>query len=250
MIGIVGGVGPYAGLDLATKVFDQTIANNDQSHLPLALLSIPHAIQDRTAFLAGQTDINPGYAIAEIIGKLEAMGATVVGIPCNSAHAPRIFDVIRAQLAAMGSRTRLLNMIEEVANYLAAHHPDIQRVGLLCTTGTAQSGVYPETLASLGLDVFAPEADLQDLVQAAIYDPAAGIKAQSFPVTEWARDRLLHVANALRERGAMAVVLGCTEIPLAIPEARVADLPAIDATLILARALVREVAPDKLRPLT
>ena len=42
LIGIVGGVGPYAGLDLAAKVFAQTRARRDQEHLPLALLSLPH----------------------------------------------------------------------------------------------------------------------------------------------------------------------------------------------------------------
>ena len=41
MIGIVGGVGPYAGLDLAKNIFDNTLAETDQQHLPLVMLSLP-----------------------------------------------------------------------------------------------------------------------------------------------------------------------------------------------------------------
>ena len=46
LIGIVGGVGPYAGLDLCRKIFEQTDAHRDQEHLPIALLSIPQKIKD------------------------------------------------------------------------------------------------------------------------------------------------------------------------------------------------------------
>ena len=58
LIGIVGGVGPYAGLDLAEKIFDQTDARSDQEHLPVALLSILGEIEDRTAFILGNSKMS------------------------------------------------------------------------------------------------------------------------------------------------------------------------------------------------
>ena len=248
-IGIVGGVGPYAGLDLATKIFDQTIAAGDQDHLPVALLSLPSAIGDRTAFLTGQTTTNPGYAIAEVILKLEQIGARVVGIPCNTAHAPPIFGLVREQLEAAGSRVRLLNMIEEVAQFVRLRHPGIERIGVLCTTGTARSGVYPATLAAQGLQAVLPEEAVQEQVQSAIYDPGDGIKACSHPVTPAARVRLLDALAHLGDHGARAVILGCTEIPLAVPEPTIDGVALVDATWVLAHALIREAAPDKLKPL-
>ena len=60
MIGIVGGMGPYAGLDVARKIFDLTQAKKDQDHVPLTLISNPERIEDRTEFICGKTDINPG----------------------------------------------------------------------------------------------------------------------------------------------------------------------------------------------
>ena len=47
-IGIVGGVGPYAGLDLMKKIFDNTEARHDQGHLDVLLVNSPRLIDDRT----------------------------------------------------------------------------------------------------------------------------------------------------------------------------------------------------------
>ena len=54
--------------------------------------------------------------------------------------------------------------------------------------------------------------------------------------------------RALQQQGAEAVVLGCTEIPLAITERRIDDAVIIDPTLVLARALIRKANPAKLKP--
>ena len=98
MIGIVGGVGPYAGTDLLNKIFNNTLASTDQEHLDAMLLSMPSKIDDRTAYLMGEVKCNPGLAIANIILKLEKTGASVAGIPCNTAHAKTIFDTIVSEL--------------------------------------------------------------------------------------------------------------------------------------------------------
>jgi aspartate racemase len=50
MIGIVGGVGPLAGLDIFKKIIEETIATKDQDHIPVILSSQPQRIADRTAF--------------------------------------------------------------------------------------------------------------------------------------------------------------------------------------------------------
>ena len=70
MIGIVGGMGPHAGIDLVNKIFDLTKANKDQDHFPIAIQSTPHLISDRTDFLSGNSDVNPAIAIVEIINTL------------------------------------------------------------------------------------------------------------------------------------------------------------------------------------
>jgi len=249
MIGIVGGVGPYAGLDLARKILDQTEANTDQQHLPIALLSVPEQIADRTEFLLGLTEDNPAGAISRIILDLEKLGAGVAGIPCNTAHSPRIFDAIRRNLAEAGSRIKLVHMVDEVSRFVREHFPQIRHVGVLCTTGTHQTRVYPDCLRPHGFTVSLPDEQLQEqAVQRAIYDIDDGIKARPSPVTETARRLLAEAIEHLQAKGAEAIVLGCTEIPLAVTEKRIGQTAIVDANLVLARALIREVAPEKLKP--
>lgn len=73
-IGVLGGVGPYAGLDLMRKIFDQTEANCDQEHLSVIQYSLSEHIIDRTRFLLGETDENPGEAIGEIMVRMAKAG--------------------------------------------------------------------------------------------------------------------------------------------------------------------------------
>ena len=56
MIGIVGGVGPLAGLDVFKKIIEETVVQKDQEHLPVLLMSYPHLIVDRTEYLLGKVD--------------------------------------------------------------------------------------------------------------------------------------------------------------------------------------------------
>ena len=250
MIGVVGGVGPYAGLDLMRKICDQTLATTDQDHLPVVMLSLPAKIEDRTRFLLGETATNPAQALAEIVLALERAGATVVGIPCNTAHAPAIFGVLLDTLAGAGSTVQMVHMLDEVAAHLREQHPDVESVGVLSTTGTQRTGLYPSLLAPHGIAALAPPDDVQEgLVHPAIYDPDYGIKAQASPVSVRARRDLMAVAEGLIGRGAEAIILGCTELPIALPEPNIGTVPLIDPTLVLARALIREVAEHKLKPL-
>ncbi|MEZ4519791.1 MAG: amino acid racemase [Chloroflexota bacterium] len=249
IIGIVGGVGPYAGLDLQQKILEQTIAVRDQDHLPVIAVSWPDAIPDRTAYLLGETADNPAGPLLAQLALLSRMGATVAGIPCNTAHAAPIFDVVEAGVAQFERPLRLVHMIREVAAYLQKAYPDVQRVGVLSTTGTYRAQLYPGILEPLGFGVVAPGREMQEtLVHPAIYDPDYGIKANG-QATERSRADLLAVIAALQEKGAQAVVLGCTELPLAFPEREVAGLPLVDPTLVLARALIRVADAVRLQDL-
>ncbi len=249
IIGIVGGVGSYAGLDLVRKIFDQTIASIDQEHLSVALLSIPKEIEDRTLFLLGQTGVNPAYAIFRVIRKLEEIGASVIGIPCNTAHSPRIFDVIIEELKKANSCVKLINMISEVANFILENYPTVRNVGVLGTIGMYKTKVYSNIFEKAGINVILPDEVLQEIVHDATYNPVFGIKSQSNPVTDIAKEKLLEAIRFLQNGGAEAIILGCTEISLTVTDKKIGKTVIIDPTLILARALIREVNPDKLKPL-
>ncbi len=88
-----------------------------------------------------------------------------------------------------------------------------------------------------------------EFVHPTIYNREYGIKSQSNPVHPRAVENLMKGAASLKEKGAQALILGCTEIPLAIPQKEVDSLTTIDPTNILARALIKNFSSRKLKTL-
>lgn len=238
IIGIVGGIGSYAALDLIRKIYDNAGARTDQDHLPIAMLSLPHLIEDRTKFLLGESTHNPGPAIARVIDQLHQTGATIIGIPCNTAHAPKIFGVI---VSSITSKCKIIHLIREVVKYVKESLPHISTVGVLATNGTYLSRLYPHEFSVVGIDVVQPDQEIQyTYVHPAIYHPDFGIKSHSNHVTLEAKKNLALAAQHLIEKGAEAIILGCTELPLALSQADFNNCIIIDATTIYAQALIRE----------
>jgi aspartate racemase len=251
IIGIVGGVGPHAGLDLSRKILDQTRALADQDHLNMVLLSWPRDVPDRSAFLLGRSTADPVPGMVRCVQALEAVGATVVGIACNTAHSPRLFGRMMSRLRSVGSRIVVINMIQEVGRFLRAHFPEVRRIGVLATDGTVGTNAYGEVLEPEGFVAIYPDPRTQhELVHAAIYDKEYGIKACPTPVSARARADVTRAARRLVEDGeAEVLVLGCTELPLAVSERALYGVPVVDASMVLARALVASAEPERLKPI-
>jgi len=216
------------------KVVRNTPAGRDQDHLKLVVDQNPQ-IPDRTAHLAGAGP-DPTLALYAACLRLQEAGAGLIAIPCNTAHAfisrlqPRLAVPIVDMLAATADRARALL-------------PAGAAVGLLATDGTVRSRLYDAAFAATGLGLVVPDAAHQRLVMEAIYG-GDGIKAGR---TEGAcRDRLLAALRHLAGRGARAVVLGCTELPLVLRGADVdvdgLRLRLLDPTGVLAQACVARAA--------
>ncbi|MBO6577130.1 MAG: aspartate/glutamate racemase family protein [Rhodothermales bacterium] len=241
-------MGPHAGIHLATCIVDQTIAQGDFDHLSVVLVSRPGEIPDRSAFLANASEASPSGPILSVAQQLRDVGASLVGMPCNTAHAPPILSGV---LAGLDPDITFLHLIEETARFCGEAAPGATRIGVLATTGTYATGLYQDALSQAGLTAIIPDPAIQrDVVQKALYDREFGIKSQSNPVTEDAIELLAHATEHLIEGGAQAVILGCTEIPLAIQTRTFAGLPVVDSTIALARALIRESDPARLKPWT
>ena len=249
-IGIVGGMGPYTGVDLAAKLLHESLGTKDQHHLPVLLASFPGLIPDRGTFVLGRESDNPADPLSEVIRFLERSGADVVGIPCVTAHCNPIMDRVLELLDQARSSVLLLNLIDEVVRHIQDATPDVRRVGALSTAASFEQRVFGEELERAGFEVVQQGAGIQEqLVNRAIFDESFGIKSNASPVSDKARKLVLEAVVHLRERGAEAVILGCTELPLAVSESWVEGVHCIDPTRVLARALIREFAPDRLKPL-
>lgn len=245
MIGIVGGVGPLAGLDLVKKIIEETNVVSDREHLPLLLSSQPHRIANATAFLLGENIDNPATDISKIILELEQMDASVIAMPCNTIHSPQIFDKIKEQLEKSHKSISVLHIVEETAKYLNENYPTY-KVGILSTTGTKNSGLYQSTFSKYGLEIVEADDILQRKIHQAIYDESYGVKFVSSPVTNRAHTDLVAAIQELKNNGAQVIVLACIELSLALQERNYSAVPVVDPNRVLARALIRFVAPEKL----
>ena len=245
-IGVLGGLGPYAGLDLVRCVFDETDARTDQEHLPVALLSYPNRIPDRSTWLADATAPSPLPGMMEVLRRLDDAGCAVAGVPCNTAHAPAIYDRLVDGLLADGRALRLLHIVDAIVEHVDEVAPGASHVGVLATTSSIRNRLHQVGLEAAGYEAVVPSEAVQEAVQATIFAPW-GLKAQSAPPDPRAREALLAATEHLVAKGADAVILGCTELPLAVPERRHEGTPFVNSTRALARALIRATHPEKLR---
>jgi aspartate racemase len=235
-IGIVGGVGPTAGTDLANKVFRHTNAHKDQEHINLYLTSCPSIIPDRTGFLlSGGADPAPG--ITECIRKLALCGADAVGIACNTAHSPHILKNVKVPEGVV-----FVNMIDSTCKEISKRFGK-SKIGIIATLGTIRTGIYKQYFDNYpDLELVIPPEETCEEVHRAIYDPEYGIKSTP-RVSARASDVVKNAVKQLKDMGCSAVILGCTELPLVFPEP---DPTLIDPTDILAMNLIRATEPQLL----
>jgi aspartate racemase len=252
MIGIVGGIGPLAGIDLYRQILENTDARTDQEHVPVMLASVSHEIADRTEFLLRKSTENPAYALANVVTLLEQAGARTIGLACNTAHAPEIMDVVSQLLTARGSAVEIVNMIDETVRTIQANSTGTQRIGVLCTSGTYQARLYQDKLETSGFEVALLPFERHDaIVQDAIFNPGYGLKSLAAP-----SQQSLHQLNAaieeLKNLGAQAIILGCTEIGMVEQKLgfQGLNLEIYNPNTILARALLARAYPEKLMPPT
>jgi aspartate racemase len=223
-LGVVGGVGPSATVDFMDKIIRHTRASRDQEHIRMVVEHNPQ-IPDRTAYLVrgGSDPTLPLYAACK---QLEANGASLIAIPCNTAHA--FIDRFQQYLSIP-----IVNMLVETVDTIRQHCADASVVGLLATTGTLQSRVYHELLEQTDYDILVPDEQYQEILMDVIFGEK-GIKA-GFTKGACLRD-FHHVIKHVVDRGADVLILGCTELPLLeLPQKSVTIL---DPTDILAKKCV------------
>src|SRR5471030_179262 len=230
-------MGTAAGLAFAHRLVELNVAaSRDSQHAGFILVSDPSIPSRVDAYLDSST--SPAPAIASSLAKLSALGADFGVVICNTAHI--YFDEISRQ-----ATLPLINMIGNVAGHVARAAPGLP-VGLLATEATARSGLYVDHLAATSNTIVLPDQADQALVTAAIFDPEFGIKATRNAPSARALALLREVALRMRDQhGIGHVILGCTELSMAVTQTSWDGIELIDPVTLLARAcLVRAGYPQ------
>jgi aspartate racemase len=197
VLGVVGGMGPLATQLFYRMLIDMTDAEKDQDHLDMIILN--HAsMPDRSeAMKSGRIEILYNELLKDV-KKLEEDGATAIAIPCNTSH--MVMDRLQKEV-----KIPIINMIRETAKEIKIKRPEIKKVGILATDGTAASGLYQSACEELGMEPDLPKESGQKLVMKIIYE---GIKGGN-PIDY---NDFIKIEGELAAAGCEAVIMGCTEL--------------------------------------
>ncbi len=221
VIGIIGGMGPEATLDLFYKIIKNTNVEKDQDHIHLVIDNYPQ-IPDRTSFLLGKGE-NPLPYILNSAKKLENFGVSAICMPCNTAH--YFENEIRKAISVP-----FISIVKSVIDEIKENFKNIKNVGLIATKGTIIGKVYEIPLKKEGFNIIILE-NLIDEIMEIIYSIKRGIIKEN-------SHKFKKILDDYRKANSEIIIAGCTEIPLLFSYV-VTDMPIIDSTLSLAKKVIK-----------
>jgi len=188
-------MGTQATACLYEMLHDLQCVPVEQEYIDVLLYSKP-SIPDRTAFITGQSTVNPLEPLICAAKTLENAGVDCIAIPCATSH--YFYDELTKAVSIP-----ILNLLDETAQYVKAF--GAKKVNLLATDGTLKSRLFHKAFEKYGIEVITPtdgvQADLMDM----IYDIKRG--------EDVSPEALYGIASrACNGGGVDAVVLGCTEL--------------------------------------
>lgn len=231
IVGVLGGMGPEATVDLMRRIIAATPARDDCDHVHLLVDSNPDVPSRIAALIEGRGE-SPAAELVRMARRLETGGAEVLAIACNTAHA-----YARDIQAAVD--IPLLDMIALTAATIASMTLPRRRVGLLASTGVVKIGLYEKALSKYSIACMTPrrQADLMTIIKAIKSGDADPLTRQSF--TE--------IADELLNDGVDLLLVACTELSV-IANSIGPDAPCLDALDVLSREIVRcgyDAAPNR-----
>jgi len=200
-LGIVGGMGPLAGVRLQELLIEATPATRDQDHLFMICVTDP-SIPDRTESLQRDQGTDFTRAIIRCAETLVRAGATEIVMACHTAHSR--YDEIQASVSVP-----VLNLIAITTAHLSTLYPRGAKIGLLMTDGARADRLYQVPLEAAGFIPLLPDSKNQRALMKLIY----AVKARGS--TRETNEKLRSIISHLHQRGAQAIVLGCTELSVA-----------------------------------
>ncbi len=224
-IGIMGGMGPEATRHMYDLILELTDSGTDQDHIHVIINSYPQVPPRTDAILAGGPSPTP--FLLEGIAALINAGAHFVVMPCVTAHF--FIPEVKKQLDF-----EFVSLLDEAAAWTGRHLSDIKTAGLIASKGAISSRIFHRAFAGEGIKTLTPTDEELSLSTEAVFGPE-GIKAGY--TSGRPREAILSVARALIERGAEAIIAGCTEIPLVLSPEDI-SVPLIEPMKIAAEACI------------
>ena len=216
MIGILGGMGTQAGLDFCNKLAILNRGKIDQEY-PLFLLynkanipGRPESIGVHTKNLSNRLNNNQSrrkyYSVLKSLLKgcqlLKKSKCKFIVVPCNTAH--YWYDDLKKKI-----KLPIINMPKEVFNHTLRKCKKNSSIGLLATEGTLKTGVYNKFF-DRSFNLIFPSTTIQN------NSVNKAIKLVKMGKVKLANKTIKPAINYLIKNGCKKIILGCTELPIAI----------------------------------
>ena len=216
MIGILGGMGTQAGLDFCNKLSMLNRGKIDQEY-PLFILynksNIPgrpesisfHAESSISAYGEPRNLKKYNKVLKSLIEgclSLQKSKCKFIVIPCNTAH--YWYDDLQRKI-----KIPIISMPKEVFLHAKKKCKKNSKIGLLATEGTLKTNVYNKYFDK-SFKLIRPKKDLQ------INNVNKAIKLVKMGKIKSAEKVLKPAINYLIKMKCKKIILGCTELPIAI----------------------------------
>jgi len=242
-VGIIGGSGPLATLDIEQKILKETQNIRgvfiDQDYYNLVVLNYCSTPDRNDSFFSRKSDSLIQYT--NCLLSIAKLGVDFILVACNTAH---------MYLPFLEKKTTIpiLNMIEQTLIYIKKNFPQLSKIGLISTQATKEKRLYHELFQRDSIEIIDVKPDTQDLIMKAIYLIKAGVdlNSEDFLINNnnfhrigfqqdieykshshkkiFAEPTLPNpkfiietAIQELKRKGCTHIIFGCTELPLVIP---------------------------------
>ncbi len=224
-LGIIGGLSPYSTI-IYYKAINEAYKQKTGSYPELVIDSVsiskvcPLVKEGRLNDLAGY--------LAGSARRLEQAGAELFIIAANTPH-------IVAEKVASATGMEFIHILDAV--YKDIERLGIKRIGLLATSGTVRHRLYQDYLEEKGVEVIVPSGQAQKKLDEIIDRIVDGYMSESMSLIASS------IASGLISKGAQALVLGCTELPLVFQRIKT-RIPVIDSVRSHVGYIVEKMVMD------
>ncbi len=231
-IGILGGMGPFATLDLFEKILENTPAAVEQEHPRIIIYNNPKIPPRIHPACPSQSPLPELIKSAAILQKA---GADFIIMPCHTAHI--WYEEIQKHVS-IPFYSMIKNTVRSIEHFYG--NKENKKLLLLATETTIQSKLYEREFKDSSFSIIVPNSEEQKIVDKAIKVVKSGDKnPRDFTI-----ETVNQMINHYKDDGVALLVGCCTEIPLMYPLFQT-EMEMIDPTLLLAKLAIEKAMEEK-----
>ena len=225
--GIIGGIGPESTIEYYRLIIASYRQQKRDGSYPSLVINSIDMKKMLDLIAANELETVTAYLLGEV-EKLAQAGADFGALASNTPHL--VFEELSHR-----SPIPLISIVE--ASCDVAKRLGLKRIGLFGTRFTMQGHFYGEVFSRAGITLVTPFADEQDY----IHDKYMSELVNGVILSE-TREHLLAIVGRLKKEGEIGgLILGGTELPLILRNAREHGIPMLDTTRIHVEHIVEQL---------